>query len=43
VRDQETNQTYRFDTRVIQGNMPATKSQVLYQLQDGRVVVVKRV
>jgi len=42
VRDQETNQTYRFDTRVIQGNTPATKSQVLYQLQDGRVAAVKR-
>jgi hypothetical protein len=27
---------------VIQGNTPATKSQVLYQLQDGRVAAVKR-
>jgi CRISPR-associated protein (TIGR03986 family) len=42
VRDQQTNETYRFDTRVIQGNTPATKSQVLYQLQDGRVIAVKR-
>lgn len=42
VRDEQTQKPYRFDTRVIQGNMPGAKSQVLYQLQDDRVIALKR-
>lgn len=43
IRDEQTQQTHRFDTRVIQGNTPATKSRVLFQLQDdGGVIAVKK-
>ncbi|MFC1466951.1 MAG: TIGR03986 family CRISPR-associated RAMP protein [Candidatus Brachytrichaceae bacterium NZ_4S206] len=43
IREEQTEKMYRFDTRVIQGNMPPKKSRVLFQVQgDGKVIAVKR-
>lgn len=42
VRDNETNEEYRFSTDVIEGNFPAKKIAVEFSLQDGRVVKLKR-
>ncbi len=43
IRDEQTQKMHRFDTRVIQGNTPATKSRVQFQVQsDGRVIAVKK-
>ncbi|MCS7055070.1 MAG: TIGR03986 family CRISPR-associated RAMP protein [Thermoflexales bacterium] len=41
--DQQADKTYRFDTRVIQGDTPGKKSRVKFQVQsDGKVVAVKK-
>jgi len=42
LRDTQTGTVYRFDTRVIEGDTPATKAKVVYHLQTGQVVKVKR-
>jgi CRISPR-associated protein (TIGR03986 family) len=42
VRDMETLQEYRFDMSVVAGNTPANKATVLFDLQGGRVVALKR-
>ncbi len=42
LRDTQTGTEYRFDTRVIEGNTPGTKTKVFYHLQAGQVVKVKR-
>lgn len=42
VRDVETGREYRFDTRVVRGNTPATKSRVVFQVQGDRIVALWR-
>lgn len=42
VRDVETGQEYSFDTTVIQGNTPAKRGAVEFDLQAGRVTRVQR-
>lgn len=43
LREEQTDKTYRFDTRVIQGDTPGKKARVKFQAQsDGRVVAVKK-
>ena len=42
VRDMETQKEYRFDMSVIEGNMPANKSTVLFDLEGDRIRKLKR-
>lgn len=43
VRDNETNEEYKFSTDVIEGNFPAKKGSVEFSLQGNQIVKVKRV
>ncbi len=42
VRDLESGEVYGFSTRVIEGNTPGRKAQVIFDLRDGKVIRVKR-
>jgi hypothetical protein len=42
VRDLESGELYGFSTRVIEGNTPGRKAQVIFDLRDGKVIRVKR-
>jgi CRISPR-associated protein Cmr6 len=42
VRDLESGELYGFSTRVIEGNTPGRKAQVIFNLRDGKVIRVKR-
>jgi len=42
VRDMQTNSVYRFDTSVIQGDYPAVRATVLFDLQGDTVRTIKR-
>jgi hypothetical protein len=43
VRDSEDNKEYRFDIKAVVGNTPSNKARVEFDLQDGKVVRVRRV
>lgn len=42
VRDVKTQQTYRFDIKVVQGNLPASRQKVKFQLDGDTVIALKR-
>lgn len=43
VRDSEDEAVYRFDIKVVQGNTPPNKARVEFDLQEGKVIRVRRV